>query len=84
MKAEIQTEKWSRLNMRTVYIADDGKQFEDEYECKQYELNLKYPHLQTIEVYNQEGEKMIDLLDDDTYNNCSRIVIHSKDELSNS
>lgn len=68
--------------MKTIYIADDGKQFEDEYECEQYEFNLKYPHLQTIEVYNQEGEKMTDLLDDDTYNDCSRIVIHSEDELS--
>lgn len=68
--------------MKTVYIADDGKQFDDEYECEQHEFKLKYPHLQTIEVYNQEGEKMTDLLDDDTYNDCNRIVIHSEDELS--
>lgn len=56
-------------NMRTVYIADDGKQFEDEYECEHHEFELKYPHLQTIEAYNKDGEKMTDLLDEDTYNN---------------
>lgn len=43
--------------MRTVYIADDGKQFEDEYECEHHEFELKYPHLQTIEAYNKDGEK---------------------------
>lgn len=49
--------------MRTVYIADDGKQFEDEYECEHHEFELKHPHLQTIEAYNKDGEKMTDLLD---------------------
>ena len=82
MKAEIQTEKWSRLNMRTVYIADDGKKFEDEYECEHHEFELKYPHLQTIEAYNKDGEKMTDLLDEDTYNNCEKIILHSEEELS--
>ena len=53
--------------MRTVYIADDGKQFEDEYECEHHEFELKHPHLQTIEAYNKDGEKMTDLLDEDTY-----------------
>ena len=48
--------------MRTVYIADDGKQFEDEYECEHHEFELKHPHLQTIEAYNKDGEKMTDLL----------------------
>lgn len=43
--------------MRTVYIADDGKQFEDEYECEHHEFKLKHPHLQTIEAYNKDGKK---------------------------
>ena len=68
--------------MRTVYIADDGKQFEDEYECEHHEFELKYPHLQTIEAYNKDGEKMTDLLDEDTYNNCEKIILRSEEELS--
>lgn len=68
--------------MRTVYIADDGKQFEDEYECEHHEFELKHPHLQTIEAYNKDGEKMTDLLDEDTYNNCEKIILHSEEELS--
>lgn len=68
--------------MRTVYIADDGKQFEDEYECEHHEFELKHPHLQTIEAYNKDGEKMTDLMDEDTYNNCEKIILHSEEELS--
>ena len=68
--------------MRTVYIADDGKQFEDEYECEHHEFELKHPHLQTIEAYNKDGEKITDLLDEDAYDNCERIILHSEEELS--
>lgn len=68
--------------MRTVYIADDGKQFEDEYECEHHEFELKHPHLKKIEAYNKDGEKMTDLLDEDTYNNCEKIILHSEEELS--
>lgn len=68
--------------MRTIYIADDGKQFEDEYECEHHEFKLKHPHLQTIEAYNKDGEKMTDLMDEDTYNNCEKIILHSEEELS--
>lgn len=68
--------------MKTIYIANDGKQFEDEYECKYHEFELKHPHLQTIEAYNKDGEKMTDLMDEDTYNNCEKIILHSEEELS--
>lgn len=68
--------------MTTVYIADDGKQFEDEYECEHHEFELKHPHLQTIEAYNKDGEKMTDLMDEDTYNNCEKIILHSEEELT--
>lgn len=29
---------------REVYIADDGTEFEDEYECEEHEFNLKCKH----------------------------------------
>lgn len=69
--------------MKTIYIANDGQQFEDEYECELHEFKLKHPHLQTIEVYNKECGKETDIFDEDEYYNCNcKIIIHSEEELS--
>lgn len=67
--------------MRTLYIADDGKQFEDKYECINYEFDILHPHLKTIELYNGNNEKLTDPLDDDTYSSLTKIIIHSEEEL---
>lgn len=68
--------------MKTVYIADDGKQFEDEYECKNHEFCISHPHLKTIELYDRHGKKLTNPLDDETYFNFTKIIIHSEEELS--
>ena len=68
--------------MRTLYIADDGKQFEDEYECRNYEFCISHPHLKTIELYDRHGKKLTDPLDDETYFNFTKIIIHSEEELT--
>lgn len=67
--------------MRTLYIADDGKQFEDEYECINYEFCISHPHLKTIELYDRNDEKLTNPLDEDTYFNLTKIVVHSGEEL---
>ena len=67
--------------MKTLYIADDGKQFEDEYECRNYEFCISHPHLKTIELYDRHGEKLIAPLDDETYFNFTKIIVHSEEEL---
>ena len=45
--------------MRVVYIADDGTQFEDEYECKEYEyvgkMKDKFP---TTRFYSNCGKPL--------------------------
>lgn len=68
--------------MKTLYIADDGKQFEDEYECRNYEFCISHPHLKTIELYDIHGKKLTDPLDDETYFNFTKIIIHSEEELT--
>ncbi len=68
--------------MKTLYIADDGKQFEDEYECRKYEFCISHPHLKTIELYDIHGKKLTDPLDDETYFNFTKIIIHSEEELT--
>lgn len=67
--------------MKTVYITDDGKQFEDEYECKNHEFCISHPHLKTIELYDRHGKKLTNPLDEDTYFNFTKIVVHSREEL---
>lgn len=68
--------------MKTVYITDDGKQFEDEYECRNYEFCISHPHLKTIELYDRHGKKLTNPLDEDTYFNFTKIVVHSEEELT--
>lgn len=68
--------------MKTVYIADDGKKFEDEYECRNYEFCISHPHLKTIELYDRHGKKLTNPLDDKTYFNFTKIIIHSEEELT--
>lgn len=67
--------------MKTLYIADDGKKFENEYECCNYEFGISHPHLKTIELYDRYGEKLTNPLDEDTYFNFVKIIVHSKEEL---
>lgn len=43
--------------MRTIYVADDGSIFDDEYECKDYEWELDHPHLKDVSVYDVVGVK---------------------------
>lgn len=68
--------------MKTLYIADDGRQFENEYECSNYEFGVSHPHLKTIELYNRHGEKLSNPLDDETYFNFTKIIVHSEEELA--
>lgn len=68
--------------MNTIYIANDGKQFEDEYECRNYEFCISHPHLKTIELYDRHGKKLTNPLDDETYFNFTKIIIHSEEELA--
>jgi frataxin-like iron-binding protein CyaY len=68
--------------MKTVYIADDGKKFENEYECCNYEFGISHPHLKTIELYDRHGKKLTNPLDDETYFNFTKIIIHSEEELT--
>ncbi len=68
--------------MKTLYIADDGKKFENEYECCNYEFGISHPHLKTIELYDRHGKKLTNPLDDETYFNFTKIIVHSEEELA--
>lgn len=61
--------------MRIIYIADDGKKFDDQFECEHYEWLLNHPHLKDIKCYDKDGNKFEDIMADDTYNYCYKIIV---------
>ena len=68
-------EKCERKYMRTVYIADDGKEFGNEFECEHYEWMLNHPHLKDIKCYDKYGKQLEDIMSDDTYYFVKKIIV---------
>lgn len=60
--------------MRIIYIANDGKKFDDELECERYEWILNHPHLKSVKCYDKEGKELKDIMEEDTYNYCHKII----------
>ena len=61
--------------MRTVYIADDGKEFDNEFECEHHEWMLNHPNLKYIKIYNENGELIEDTLSEEAYNYGQKVVV---------
>ena len=61
--------------MKIIYIADDGKQFDDEFECEHYEWVLNHPNLKEICFYDEDGELFEDAFDPETYEYTMKIVV---------
>ena len=61
--------------MRTVYIADDGKEFDDEFECEDYEWLQNHPHLNDVKCYDKAGNLFDDIMAEDTYYYCQKIIV---------
>ncbi len=67
--------------MTVIYIADDGTQFDNEWDCEAYEWKLNHPHLKDILIFDENGNKFEDIMAEDTYNYSAKIVITSDDAL---
>jgi hypothetical protein len=65
--------------MKTVYIADDGKQFDDICECDIYEWMLKHPHFKEIKFLDDDKE-IDDLFSYKT--NMNKIIVISNEHLA--
>ena len=63
--------------MKIIYVADDGKQFDDEWDCKDYEWGLNHPHLKDIVCYDQEDRVLENIYSQDTYENVMHIEVPS-------
>ena len=60
--------------MRTVYIADDGREFSDMYDCKDYEFMLNHPCLNNVYFYDKDGERLNEVISDIVGYSLVRVV----------
>lgn len=67
--------------MRVIYIADDGTTFDDEWDCKDYEFRQSLS-LDDIEVYDENDNKLDDILSEIAYNSCTRVVVKTDKAVS--
>ena len=67
--------------MKIIYIADDGTQFDNEWDCEAYEWRLNHPHLKDILIYDKDGNRFEDNFSEDAYNYSTKIVITNSDTL---
>ena len=65
--------------MKVIYIADDGKEFDNAYDCESYEWELNHTHLNEIYFYDKDGNKLDDIYSENTYNNAEIIVVPNED-----
>ena len=67
----------------TQYIADDGKVFEDEFECREYELiNSKSGSIHDIQFFDENSNSLALELSDDFYNSIHKIIITSEEQVN--
>lgn len=61
--------------MKVIYIADDGKEFDDEYDCKEYEWKLNHPYLKDVLFYDEHNEVLGDIMSENTYSIADKIIV---------
>lgn len=61
--------------MKTVYIADDGKEFTDAFECEDYEWMLHHKNLHGVTMYDKDGVILTDFFEEETYVKAERILV---------
>ena len=66
--------KWT-LKGKYESGADDGKEFDDEFECSHYEWLLNHPNLKDVKCYDKDGNVFEDIMAEHTYNYCQKIVV---------
>lgn len=68
--------------MKVIYIADDGKEFDNEFDCQSYEWKLNHPHLKDICFYDKDNKVLGNIFLQETYETTERIVVPNKDALN--
>lgn len=65
--------------MKVIYIADDGKQFDDEFACEDYEWMLNNPHINDIIFYDKDSNELKEIFLEDTYLETEKVVVPNEE-----
>ena len=67
------------MTEKTIYIAFDGKEFEDEYDCREYELSENAKNIgDDLLMYDENGKQMFITQSDCNYNRIDYVIFKSK------
>ena len=67
--------------MHVIYISDDGKEFNDEFECEQHEWIISNPDIENIHIYDVNGNELVDLFSENTYDKSYKIEVPNESAL---
>lgn len=63
--------------MKIIYIADDGTQFDDEFDCEDYEWKTNHPRLKEVHIFDKNGNEFENIFLKDAYNYSEKIIVPS-------
>ena len=67
--------------MKLMYVADDGMQFDSEWDCMLHEHEC-FMRTVAIKAIDSDGRQIADLSADDDFNRVQKIYIETRDELN--
>ena len=67
--------------MTTIYIAFDGKQFQNEGDCAFYEWSCAHTLLDRIEFYDSDGIRIFNYFSESAYNSIVKIIVKDQPSL---
>ena len=69
--------------MREVFIADDGTEFDDEWDCMEYEWICEYgPELDKIKFFDCDNKQLVWNKDDEFYYSLNRVELETEEEFN--
>ena len=63
--------------MQVIYRSDDGKEFNNEWDCEDYEWRLQHPSLSNVVCYDVDFNVLENLFSEDTYVNATMITVYT-------
>lgn len=67
------------MTEKTIYIAFDGKEFDNEYDCREYELSENAKNIgDDLLMYDENGKQMFITQSDCNYNRIDYVIFKSK------
>ena len=67
------------MTEKTIYIAFDGKEFDNEYDCREYELSENAKNIgDDLLMYDENGKQMFITQFDCNYNRIDYVIFKSK------